>query len=263
MIVNQDALDFLVFSQFSFSLDNLKNQEGNAITRRIIERAYRDASSHVLSILPKQEKNKEEKAAIAALHSSAVDLILSGLNRLCSPENEFPYAYDIWHDAVCLNLNRLYQDFISYTGLRWGTNSNGTELRFSYGIAQKWINMTMKYMVVTTDLCAMLGGDWSASAFYRQYGGAITARRQSFHAPVDRYIINAAWAQSEKIALPLKENADRSRSYKTPAEYVKPWSRWERGEYKAFRKSLAEQLPDGKTPLDWEARAWIDKAGDT
>lgn len=262
MNVNQNALDFLVFSQFSFSLDNLKKQKGDAIARRVIERAYRDASSHVLSILPKQKKSTEEKTAIAALHSSAVDLILSSLNRLCSPENKFPYAYDVWHDAVCLNLNRLYQDFISRSGLRWGTNSNGTALRFSYGIAQKWINMTMKYMVVTADLCAMLGGDWSESAFFTQYGSAITARQQSFHAPVDRYIINAAWAQSEEITLPLKENADRKRSYRTPAEYVKPWSRWERGEYKAFRKTLAQQLPAGMTPLDWEARAWIDGAGD-
>ena len=141
----KNALDFLLYSYFSFSSKNITEETADAIARRIIERAYRDASSHVLSI---QSNDPHEKA---------VDQILTRLNRLCEHEK---CTYDTWHRNLCSSLDSIYKK----ARCTWG-ESNGKPLKFSYGIAQKWVNMTMKYMTITADLCPLLIDSAQGPAF--------------------------------------------------------------------------------------------------
>lgn len=114
---------------------------------------------------------------------------------------------------------------------------------FTYGLAQKWLNMTLKYIGIM--------GKWN-DEFERI--------KDSLHVPVDSYIIDAAWNKSEKIVLPLKEpKKERSNQYSKPSEYVEPWSKWNNYKvYYAFQESLAESLiGDNKSPYEWEREAWL------
>jgi hypothetical protein len=233
----KNALDFLLYSYFSFSLKNLAEDEGDAIAYRIIERAYRDASSHVLSI----QSNDP--------HEEAVKRIMEGLNCICKQDK---CTFDTWHNNLCSSLLSLYAE----AGCEWG-KSNGRELAFSYGIAQKWVNMTMKYLMITADLCALLIDSDQDSAFMKQYGEMTAKHRCAFHAPVDRYIIDAAGIAFTDIVLPTEKKSLHNRRY--PSDYVTPWSRWDLITYRRFYVSLRKNLKDER-PLDWEGPAWIEAA---
>ena len=238
----KNALDFLLYSYFSFSSKNITEETAAAIARRIIERAYRDASSHVLSI---QSNDPHEKA---------VDQILTCLNRLCEHEK---CTYDTWHRNLCSSLDSIYKK----ARCTWG-ESNGKPLKFSYGIAQKWVNMTMKYMTITANLCALLIDSDQVPAFLTQYGEMINRHRCAFHAPVDRYIIDAAGREFSNIELPTdpeKKPMKPLLRYKYPSDYVEPWSQWDDNMYIRFYASLRKNLTDS-SPLDWEGPAWIEQA---
>ena len=160
-------------------------------------------------------------------------------------------TYITWHSSLCSNLIVLYEN----AGCTWGTN-NGKDLAFSYGIAQKWVNMTMKYMVITADLCALCDDDFG---FVQKFGDMIAKFRNDFHAPVDRYIIDAAGREFSDIVLPTEKES--LQNYKYPSDYVESWSQWDPEMYKQFSSSLKAELDkEGKSPLDWEGPAWIEQA---
>ena len=127
--------------------------------------------------------------------------------------------------------------------------------------AQKWINMTMKYLALLCDVCS--DSELEETEFYKKYGNMIERHRDAFHAPVDRYIINAAWKHPE-INLPVKYGkGKRDRTYRDAAENVTAWSRWECKEYCQFQRSLSTFVKkEGKykNVLDWENEAWISEA---
>ena len=108
---------------------------------------------------------------------------------------------------------------------------------FSYGQAQKWANMTAKYL------------------------NFIGKRRQrnTYNIPIDRYIIDALWNIKE-INLPLKEGADRNKDYTHPRDYVSPaWSEWGQEQYS---NEFLTQVNDYCKPnsIKWEHKAWIEQS---
>lgn len=97
---------------------------------------------------------------------------------------------------------------------------------FWYGQAQKWLNMTLKYV--------RLLGLWK-----NEFGDLSSI----MHVPVDSYIIKAA-----------KDELKISSSPKP-----KPWSEWTYTEYKQFQEDLQSAIKD-RDPIDWENKAWIKQA---
>lgn len=237
----QNAISFLLFSCLSISIKSLSYKEKEKILSAVINRAYRDASSHVLSISTGNPRDADSKV-------KPDDIITEEICNLTEKTE-----YDKWHCKVCSRLINVYAN------CQYNKKDQNTELRFSYGIAQKWVNMTMKYMTILCDICDEM--ELYNSPFYKAFGKTINALRNRFHSPVDRYIIDAAWLYCTDIVMPLKENKSirRNYPYSIPSEYVKPWSQWNCIEYCKFRKSLVKCL-NGQSELDWESVAWINKA---
>ena len=225
------STDFLLFA----SLGIAGNHAKDAIVGNAIDRAFRDASSHVLSVGGGNDNLKEagKKDICAALCN-------------LRPETDF----DEWHGSLCETLyDRDYSSAESDYPLKAVT----------YGIAQKWVNMTIKYLSIA--YYALEERD-NSREYCEFYDRAVKPHEANLHVPVDRFIIESAWKEDEAIKLPLKEKADRKREYAHPADYCKPWSRWGLEDYRSFQESLHTYLASQRpTPLDWENNAWISAAG--
>ena len=218
------AIDFLVFSTFSFSLWSLQNKEADEILDCIIKRAYRDAASHIKS------ENTNRKTIGSSIISEEISKLKTG-----NPED-----YNGWHDNLSSSLRNI--------------------LQCNCGFAQKWVNMTMKYITLVCDLWEYIGNG-NESKFVNEYRNMVNQYRADFHAPVDRYIINAAWKTSKDIYLPLEDGVSQEKrvkmDYKNPADYVKPWSQWSPKDYKRFYNSVRKHINMEKGALEWEGPAWI------
>lgn len=119
---SKTAINFLLYSLAGVTLESDKK----TIVERASKRAFRDVSSHVLSI---KETVKEE-------------LIDEGINTLRDSikenlgDSEKDEDYDKWHGKLCTELKNIYK------------NKTADERKFTYGIVKKWVNMTMKYLAV-------------------------------------------------------------------------------------------------------------------
>lgn len=122
-------------------------------------------------------------------------------------------GFDKWHKSVCGKIQKKYKN---------------AGINFTVGQAQKWINMTFKYLY-------MLGDQELADMF------------SVFHVPLDNYVL--------KIAR-------REFDLKMPSA---AWSRWNDYEKQYFqyqidlRSKIKEKDPE-KDPLRWEFEYWLKSA---
>ncbi len=196
----QQQRDFLFQIYFGGNGDELD---------RFISRAYRDLNRTFNGIgkLDNQLKTQILNGAKAELKKRVVAL---------SEDKDISLdRFNAWHDSTCKALKNYYNQ----------TLITVAEIRFTYGQAQKWINMTMKY-------CWVCGG--------KQLDGL----QQWFpmaHFAVDEVILEAA--MKEKVV--------------TKRPCLK-WSKWddEQG-YKDFQFTLRNAATkNNKTPLALEFEWW-------
>lgn len=208
----ENAINFLLYSYFKITLDS----EEAVVIEAAINKAYQDASRRVLSITNEtnkfyDEENKEvlpKKEAIAWLKLQISELEL----KKCDD-------YDKWFDATCKKLKEdIYKE---------PKNKEGNQA-FTFGHAQKWVNMTMKYLYIIKNI-------------FENYGknilpGLTDKLECQLHVPADSYIMEAVKYSSAKA-----------------------WSKWEESDYKNFREEICEKIAE-ESPLDWEGPAWIEIA---
>ncbi len=116
--------------------------------------------------------------------------------------------FDVWHETMCLAIQQCYTE---------------KHVAFSIGHAQKWLNMTLKY------LC-MLDPD------------TMERNCQHFHAPLDSYIFAAVEKQFQ-LQRPC------------PA-----WSKMDKyDEYLFYQHKLKDAIA-APCLLDWEFTAWNQEA---
>lgn len=204
----ENAINFLLYSTMGVTLDSDRNQ----LVTAAIDRAYRDASSHVLSSSDKGTAKENASNQIS-------DAIKEGLSGK---------TYDKWHKELCVELVETYSKVTA-----------DEDRPFTYGIAQKWVNMTMKYLCVIKSIFEACGQSGEAS------WEILDKSEAELHIPVDRLILKTA--SDMGIKLPKKDDG-------TP----KPWSKYETyEEYGALQEALKGKL-NGKSPLDWEGPIWIE-----
>ncbi len=232
-INNEQILrDFLVYSYFGIvpkriydknSFKKLSADDYNTYcTKRAIMVAYRDATNQgAYNALFKEEladEKLDEKSEAA--RKEAAEFLLNEIHGL----NDVP-DFEQWHDRVCSGIEERYGE----------VNHNGKSF-FTYGNAQKWVNMTMKYLW----LLGLLDN---------------TVDCERLHIPIDSFIIDAIWSD-QNVNLPLRpENGDRSKTYAKPSDHVLGWSQWDDIMYGDFRSGLPK-----KYSLCWENDAWIEQA---
>ena len=174
--------------------------------RRYIDRAYRDFNRTLHTTgSPKARQDRVEAAAVelsARLRKAAA---------VKKPKLASESTFDGWHEETCDAL-------ISAFG--------GDEM--SYGHAQKWLNMTLKYL-------------FTADALKLEDIGQIESWYPFAHLPIDNVVLEALARAGFDHKLPL------------------PWSKLTKDEYLNFQRSVRETFKE--CPMDVEFMLW--RAGGT
>ncbi len=246
------AKEFFVFSYFNILpadlFKNKKEKKGKFdefnsyeeyVAYKCAYRAYLDVCRTIkYSVTTTEiEKDKKKYNGYIDLKKAFIDyeinLILTQLNDIPNTKEDF----DTWHKSCCNEMlidNNNFKQKLNTNAdieLLFKANKNGKdENSFKYGMAQKFLNMTIKNLLLAEDM-------FSGCIGYE----VLCHKRELFHVPVDKNILNAAKIKG----------------------YPNSWSSWDETTYVNFIKALRIQLTElnpKKSMLDWEHSAWIEFA---
>lgn len=187
VLINKDILDFLKGLYFG-NFDNVYQ----AASRR----AYRDFN-RTLRFNKIADSDREK-------YRESVDFLLENAIKSID-RNKLSHEYfDKWHEDIAKRICDIY------------TNNS---IVFYYGQAQKWINMTFKYLYTLKP---------DEFAFYVPF----------LHIAIDNIVIDIAKEEFE-IAKPKKS-----------------WSKWSKEEYLKYQKTLRDNISED-SPFNWEYLIWL------
>ena len=176
-----------------------------------------------------EDKNiaKKYKEAKKALIESVCDIILCSVDKYECVDGQF----GLWHKAKCEEImgtmnTAVFQD----DSLILKSNS------FTYGLAQKWVNMTLKYLW----LLDMLPNGLSEA---------------ELHVPVDSFILEAL-KETQQFNTKGNRITGSGKSYYYNGE---AWSAIsEPKNYKKLQKEIRDiAKKQGLSPIQWEGPVWI------
>ena len=194
----KDILFFLKSSLFGSEYGKKYNTDDGKIDLAI-KRAYRDMNRTIDEI--DKEKIKLEKDRVVA---SLKELIIEKqINAIIDQP-----SFDEWHSELCRAVTK--NDF------------------YTFGQAQKWVNMTLKYLLVLE---------------YEPVHRLI----HYLHVPIDKVVVGKALEGKQPLF------------YGNPDEYL-PWSKKlvddTKNKYYIFQDSLREAMPKDLYPIQWEFKVW-------
>lgn len=176
-----------------------------------------------------------------SLERKVEHLLVEELPVLIETDNQ--ESFDEKHHEICRHIIRVY-DVVGGQ---------------SYGVAQRWLNLTLLNLTVVERI---LHTDYWNIAESRKY----------FHVPVERYLLEAATSRITdrfkhglqlKMA-PLKHTnpEDYQMDWYSP-EKTNPFENWEYAEYIEFQKSVRERINESfsdryKDCLDWAINAFLE-----
>jgi hypothetical protein len=172
-------------------------------------------------------------------------------NIIRSNFNAVQKDFNTWHADTCDQIIKYYDK--DKLVLRNGTKRTNTPAELTYGQAQKWVNMTLKYLWLLNRL--NLINDPNISTFIKKH-------EKSFHVPLDSYILKyvARRDKSKKEPFsPKNKNAlNRNVNFNTDWESFKStWSAIEDADkYYNYQSKLASAIEDNISPLEWELEHW-------
>ena len=196
----KEQRDFLFRAYFGADRD---------LVGRFVSRAYRDMNRTLRGIQRREDAAEILEGAKEKLRDFLNELVN---RRVPTNATELAAAFDQWHRDSCDRLICYYTDLL-------------VPFPFSYGQAQKWINMTFKYY--------WFFGEEDVSWLHPWFPVA--------HVPVDDFILRAV--ANEGVA-------ERPR---------RTWSSWnDREGYQAFQKTIREYAASRqKIPLALESQWWL------
>lgn len=239
MNLQKYEMEFLWYSYFGMPMvsNDANDEQKEEALICCIHRAYRDANRWMPFTLSeskiKGSNDSERVKAFIALKKKfspaaakgepdSVKLILKHIRTLLSDSNEgySKLAFDNWHKGACTCLKNFAEDLME------NNVSLFRDSFFPYGFTQKWINMTLKYMLIM--------GLWNDE---------LSEKVRYFHVPIDAYIINEA-KESFKDEL---------------SGYWQDTKWYESDDYDEYLclQNLIRRRVLPLTPIEWEADAWI------
>lgn len=188
--VDKDILDYLKAIYFGDLTDPLKAANSSA---------YRDMNRTI-------RFNGLPDATRLALREKVNAVFDTELTKLKSDSITSQDEFDAWHHSVSDKIKKLYLD-------------EGVKL--TYGQAQKWINMTIKYLYML-----------EANSFDGVF--------EFLHIPLDNYVFDIA---RDLLGIARPKVA---------------WSSWDNydEQYLCYQNLIREKITTG-TPLRWEFRYWL------
>lgn len=247
-VKNNKAFDFLLYSYFGIKESDLKPQS-KKVPYICAKRAYLDLartvkynySSSELEEMKSKKSSEEDKDKANNFIESKNNLIKNICKNILSPietkEGEISFKnsdFDDWHKAKCEEIKEKMNG--NYETVN-NSYEKVLEESFTIGQAQKWVNMTLKYL-------------WLLNAL------PTGVKPEYLHVPIDSYIIEIAYDNKNKFenALGLLEEK--------PEESWSKLSKYE--EYFKIQKAIREAIKTNTTnetiPIKWESLAWIEVA---
>ena len=228
-VCNEKLLDFLLYSYFE--CDREENEE--EVIQKCARRAYRDLARTVKYAHPASELEKAKAGSgLAAFKNIQKKRILD----VCEDMAQSIYAckegfnkFNSWHEKKC-------NWIIGKMNETYDGGKKFLKKDFTYGQAQKWLNMTLKYL-------------WLLDRLPK----GIKAR--SLHVPIDRFIL-------EKLKETGKFNDTITNSGETFSYNGETWSSMsDIRSYKTLQKEIKKIAREANLlPIEWESLAWLEIA---
>lgn len=203
------------YAAFYFGIDAAKDPTSPKAIAQVSQRAYRDLSRTLHGIGTHPDKTMMLEDTHASLHA-----VVTALEKVTTQEE-----FDALHANWCAGRIDFFE-----------AHPHPTRETFTltYGQAQKWINMTLKYLAVL--------------------GHPVIIRVYPYlHIPVDSIIYEEAAHPVTGISVPRPPRRT-------------PWSRLDDEQYKNYQEQLRDSIAHSDNslmPLDWEAETWITRSSRT
>lgn len=237
MVDNQQMVDFLCFSYFGIK-PNCNDEEK---ILKCIERAYRDLNrtinfTYSQSVLDNKSdktlsKDAREKYIDAKqkFKSNLMESIKKAVTNL--PKDLKDNSFRNWHKDLCDTIVSFNFDV---EGL---SNVKVLENNLYYGQAQKWVNMTLKYM--------WLMGLIEDSNIQKQ-----------LCVPIDNYILQKLHGKDVKPFV-ITKDGDQYRVKKENNETAYSWSKFPDACFYYGLDDKIKAIIGEEMPLDWENEVWL------
>jgi hypothetical protein len=229
------AIEFLLWSYFKLTTKDSKEE----IVEKCISRAYSDATNQGAY---NAIRDKETDSG-ASYHEELKEHILSSAIE----------DFEEWHKEICREMTECYKN------VKMKSSQDGSA--FTYGNAQKWLNMTIKYLFIVNLAMEMLGAAEDFRDFYRR---KFKDFEGYFHVPIYRYIIESLWKKEDTVEdtskwLCLKEKTRKDGTLGAySADKHKVWSQFNEVDYQKVKKHIDDKISEeGVSPMRWENEKWI------
>ncbi len=230
------AIEFLLWSYFKLAANSSKKE----IIEKCVSRAYSDATNQGAY---NAIRDKETDSG-ASYHEKLKEHILSSAIE----------DFEEWHKAICDEMTERYKTV--------KMKSSQDNSAFTYGNAQKWLNMTIKYLFIVNSVMEMLGAAEDFRDFYRR---KFKDFEGYFHVPIDSYIIESLWDEkatvketSEWLSLKKEKTLKDGTLGAYSTDKYTVWSRFDAGDYQKVKKHIADKISEeGVSPMRWENEKWI------
>ena len=214
------VLEFLKYAYFNMT----KGDSMNDILIKCAEKAYLDFCRTIKFNTENKDTRKGANRKICEMLVHEYDVLANAVKESDEKQN----AFDCEHKIICEEIINTYSEISELT----------------YEQAQKWLNMMLKYVLMTAEDFAL---------------------KNYLHIPVDSYIMQAVGSDDTKLkhclkleCVPKKDGTVGKYSESTS----KPWSKWNYEEYIAFQDSIRTAISEREhsSPIEWENAAWIEVA---
>lgn len=249
--LNDYARDFFLYAYFGIVTKKLKagDQLIEADTRESasLKCAYRAYLDMCRTLDYKKENDPKRSYCIKCICSKIANILCSGDSLSQKRDEACKLLTDDEQVQECL-IDKLEQPATAETSHYVNDNGKRSYRKFYFGQAQKWINMTIKYMW----LIGILG----------------EARGDIFEVPIDSLVMKAAHSDFQ-MSFP-RDNKTYNISFYTFDQkafekwkgYSKnatmPWSKLEKSEYDHIQACIKSNT--NNYPISWECDSWIAQA---
>lgn len=225
------AIDFLLFSYFGSDSADDEAMKSNASYRAYLDLARTVKYRYSASELDKMRKDGD-KTEVEEFKKAKSELVNSICHYICKTIYDFPSNtdnFEKWHEHTCEHIRKEMNE----SGLL------KEDFTFTYGQAQKWLNMTLKYL-------------WLLDLLPDK------VKEGALHVPIDGYII-------EKLKeLGIDKITGSGETYKYNN---KEWSKIGKEDYQSLQAAIREAVKNSnaensnkETPIQWEGKSWIEIA---
>lgn len=214
------VLEFLKYAYFNIT----KGDRMDDILSKCANKAYMDLCRTIRFKTDDGNIKAEYKTKICDMLVNEYDVLINAVK----PADDKQTVFDEEHNQICKEICKTYAEISEFT----------------YGQAQKWLNMMLKYVLLTE-------GD--------------SVLKSYLHIPVDSYIMQAVGSDNPKLKYCLKLECVPKKDGtlgKYSESSSKPWSKWNYEEYIAFQSAVRTAISESNyhSPIEWENEAWIEVA---